>query len=274
MAASKIRKPFVAGRFYPKDAEGINKKIFSFIKGVQSPKVGAIGCILPHAGYDYSGKVAATTLLKVNIPERVILLGPNHTGCGCAYSIMVEGIWKTPLGEVKIDNKLAGLILSGSRYLEDDDLAHIEEHSLEVELPLLQYFKKSFEIVPIALMSNQINALKEIGSSIACAVKKSDYNGKVLLLASSDMTHYEQEDEARLKDKRAIDAILTLNEDRLTQEITDFNISMCGYAPVVVLLFAAKALGATRGDLAMYQTSAEVTKDKTSVVGYAGITIN
>jgi len=274
MASSKIRKSSFAGRFYPKDAESINKEIKSFVGEEQGHKVKAVGCILPHAGYIYSGKVAAVTLSKITIPETVILLGPNHTGLGSSYSIMSEGIWRTPSGEVKIDHKLAQLILRESSDLEDDDLAHLEEHSLEVELPILQYFKKDFEIVPLAFMSKQLHTLREIGVGIANAIKSHGYAGKVLLLASSDMTHYEPEEEARFKDGRAIDAMLALDENRLMQEIGDFNISMCGYAPVVVMLSAAKALGAAKGDLAIYQTSADATGDKTSVVGYAGIIIN
>lgn len=274
MALSNLRKPIVAGRFYPKDAEGINKEIGAFIAGTRVNKMKAIACMLPHAGYIYSGKVAATTLSRIDIPDRVILLGPNHTGSGPGCSIMAEGSWKTPLGEVKIDNKLAKLILSGSKYLKDDITAHIDEHSLEVELPMLQYFKESFEIVPIAFISEQLNILKEIGIGIADVIKGHGYNNKVLILASSDMTHYEPEEEARFKDKRAIGAILALDEDKLTYEIDSLNISMCGYAPVAVMLSCAKALGATRGDLALYQTSADVTADKTSVVGYAGIILN
>lgn len=276
MVSSKIRQPIAAGRFYPQDAKDIKSEIEGFLSESQNHKhkLDAIGCILPHAGYTYSGRVAATTLSKINIPERVILLGPNHTGAGSPYSIMVDGTWKTPLGEVRIDNKLARLILRESNYLEDDSLAHIDEHSLEVELPMLQYFKDGFEIVPIAFMSEQLNALRETGVTIANAVKGSDYNGKALLLASSDMTHYESEKEAVFKDKKAIEAILALDEERLMQEIDSFGISMCGFAPIAVMLSAAKALGAAKGDLAMYQTSGDITGDKTSVVGYAGIIVN
>jgi len=274
MVSCKIRKPVVAGRFYPKDAKAINKEIDNFIGKGQTRKVDAVGCILPHAGYLYSGKVAATTLSGINIPELVILLGPNHTGEGFAYSIMTEGVWQTPSGEVRIDNQLAGLILKESRYLKEDALAHLNEHSLEVELPMLQYFKKDIRIIPIAFMSDNVSILREIGVGLANSILNHDYKGKVLLLASSDMTHYEPEEEARFKDSKAIDAILALDERRLIEDINSLNISMCGYAPVVVLLAAAKALGAKRGNLIIYQTSGDITKDKTSVVGYAGIMVN
>ncbi len=273
MGSSKLRMPVVAGRFYPKEAESIKKEISGFVKENQGVKLKAIGCLLPHAGYIYSGRVAATTLAQIDIPDRVILLGPNHTGNGSVCSIMTDGIWQTPLGNVKIDNKLALLILSGSKYLEDDSLAHIDEHSLEVELPMLQYFKNDFEIVPIAFLSQELSVLKQVGKDIANVLRESNYKHRVMLLASSDMTHYEADNQARAKDKKAIEAILALDEDKLIQEIDDFKISMCGSAPVAVMLSAAKALGAKSGQLTLYQTSGDVTGDKASVVGYAGIII-
>jgi hypothetical protein len=274
MESSKLRKPVVAGRFYPKDEEAIKKEIGGFVKGIKANKSKAIGCILPHAGYLYSGKVAATTLSQIDIPDRVIMLGPNHTGNGAVCSIMTGGEWETPLGKVKVDSKLAWLILSSSKYLEDDDLAHLGEHSLEVELPMLQYFKDVFEIVPIALLTQELDILQQIGKDIADALKGLDYRERVIFLASSDMTHYEADDEARAKDKKAIDAILALDEVRLMRDIENYNISMCGSAPVTVMLSAAKALGAKNGRLVAYQTSGDITGDKTSVVGYAGIIIN
>ncbi len=274
MALSKVRKPVVAGKFYPQYAKDINKEIDAFLEDNKGPKLEAIGCILPHAGYLYSGKVAAVTLSQINIPDIIILLGPNHTGNGSAYSIMTDGLWETPLGQVGIDRELAQLILRSSNHLEDDSLAHLEEHSLEVELPMLQYFKNDFKIVPIAFMSEEPDILKEIGKDIAGVIRDFDYKGKVLLLASSDMTHYEPVEKAKVKDKEAIEAILELDEDKLMRRIKHFNISMCGYAPVTVMLSAAKALGAKSGRLALYQTSGDITGDKTSVVGYAGVVVN
>ena len=273
MGSSKIRKPVFSGRFYPQDAPAINKAIGGFLKSKPESKLKALGCILPHAGYVYSGKVAATTLSRVDIPEKIILLGPNHTGNGAACSIMADGIWQTPLGEVRIDKRLAGLILSASKHLEIDSAAHQDEHSLEVELPMLQYFKDSFEIVPIAFILQELNILQEIGKDIAKAIKGSDYKDRIMLLASSDMTHYEADSQARVKDKKAIEAILALDEERLMREISRYDISMCGYAPVIVMLSAVKALGAKSGELALYQTSGDITGDKSSVVGYAGIII-
>ena len=274
MGSIKLRSPVVAGTFYPKNAESIKKEINGFLKGGKRDQSKVIGCVLPHAGYLYSGKVAAITLSQIDIPERVILLGPNHTGNGAVCSIMTDGAWETPLGNVKIDNKLAKLILSSSKYLEDDNEAHLGEHSLEVELPMLQYFKDDFEIVPLAFMTQDLNMLREIGRGIANAIKDSDYRGRVMFLASSDMTHYEADEEARAKDKKAIEAILALDEERLMREIKNYCISMCGSAPVAVMISAAKSLGAKSGELIAYQTSGDVTGDKSNVVGYAGIIIN
>ncbi len=272
MGSFKIRQPVVAGQFYPASAQDIKEQIDSFID-TQEPKVDAIACMLPHAGYIYSGKVAAQTLSKINIKDKVILFGPNHTGNGANFSLMAEGTWQTPLGDVKIDSRLAKKILESSKYLEDDFLAHSGEHSLEVELPILQYFKQDFEIVPIAFMSDDLAALKKIGEEIAAVVKEMGLKDKVLLLASSDMTHYESQEDAVTKDKKAISAILELSADKLMAEVRRFNISMCGASPVAAMLSAAKSLGAKSAKLINYQTSGDVTGDKSSVVGYVGIVI-
>ena len=274
MEKPEIRKPAVAGQFYPASPEVLKKQIASFIEGADTVnKIDAIACMLPHAGYMYSGEVAARTLCAVNIKDKIILLGPNHTGSGAQFSIMSQGSWQTPLGQIQIDKELAATILKGSQYLQDDILAHTYEHSLEVELPLLQYFKSDFQIVPIVLLSDEISALKAIGKEIAIAIKKSGLERQTLIIASSDMTHYEPQPQAQKKDKEAIEAISELNEDRLMDRIQRFNISMCGYAPVVVMLCAAKLLGAKQGKLIKYQTSGDVTGDYAAVVGYAGMVI-
>ncbi len=272
MASSKLRQPVVAGQFYPASAQDIKKQISGFIDA-QEPKLDVIACMLPHAGYIYSGRVASQTLSKIKIREKVILFGPNHTGEGASFSIMTEGRWLTPLGEVNIDSRLAKKILASSEYLKEDSLAHSGEHSLEVELPILQYFKQDFEIVPIAFMSDDLIALKKIGEEIAGVIKEMGLKDKILLLASSDMTHYESQAEATLKDKKAISAILELNPNKLISEVKRFNISMCGVSPVAAMLSAAKSLGAKRGQLVNYQTSGDASGDKSSVVGYAGIII-
>lgn len=267
-----VREPAVAGQFYPSSSQSLKNQIETLVnKNVD--KLDIIACILPHAGYMYSGRVAAETVSRINIKDRIILLGPNHTGYGAKFSIMTSGIWQTPLGEVKIDSTLAKQILEHSGYLQDDTQAHTYEHSLEVELPFLQYFKTDFEIVPIVILCDDINVLKQIGKEIANAIKESNLKYSVMLIASSDMTHYEPQLQAQQKDLEAIQAILELNEDNLMDRIKRLNISMCGYAPVIAMLSAAKLLGAKVSKLIKYQTSGDVTGEKDSVVGYAGIVI-
>ncbi len=273
MEKLSVRKPVVAGQFYPSSAAEINKQIESFLDK-NAVKKDALACILPHAGFTYSGRVAVETVSRINIKDTIVLLGPNHTGNGAAFSIQAQGAWQTPIGEVVIDADLARKILRHSKYLKDDSAAHLYEHSLEVELPILQYFKKSFQIVPISILSDEPGSLKEIGEAIAVGIKESQAKGSVLLIASSDMTHYEPQAQAVKKDKAAIQAILGLDEELLTREIQELNISMCGYAPVCAMLASVKLLGAKYGELIRYQTSGDVTGDTTSVVGYAGIIIN
>jgi len=268
----KVRPAAVAGRFYSGSREGLKKQIEGLItKGANKEDV--IACVLPHAGYQYSGPVAAETICRINLKDKIILLGPNHTGTGNEFSILTQGCWETPLGQVKIDSLLAESILKGSKFLKEDALAHLYEHSLEVELPLLQYFRDDFRIVPIVFMSDAPEALKDIGSAIASAVKEMGTEDSTLIVASSDMTHYEPQAKAEEKDKEAIKAILELSGSRLIEKIKQLDISMCGYAPVVAMLEAAKGLGANAAKLIKYQTSGDITGDKESVVGYAGITI-
>jgi hypothetical protein len=265
-----IRIPVVAGQFYPALAENLRENIASLIDN-KVEKQDCIACILPHAGYVYSGRVAGETISQVKIKENIILLGPNHTGNGADFSIMTEGAWQTPLGKVEINSTLAQKILQSSKYLKADTLAHSQEHSLEVELPFLQYFKTDFKIVPIAFMSSNVESLKEIGKEIADVIIKNGLKEKVLLIVSSDMTHYESQKIAQKKDQEAIQAILELNEDKLIEKVKEFNISMCGIYPAIVMLSAVKALGAKKTKLVKYQTSGDVTGDKDSVVGYAGL---
>lgn len=267
-----IREPAVAGKFYPSTPQGLKNQIEACVNK-HANKQDIIACMLPHAGYVYSGLVAAQTVSRINIKNKVILLGPNHTGYGVKYSVMPEGVWNTPLGQIRIDQNLAAAILSRCQYLKADNEAHLYEHSLEVELPFLQYFKSDFEIVPIIFLSDEFGTLKKIGEEIADTIKKHNLQDSAIIVASSDMTHYEPEIQAQKKDNEAIQAILELNEDKLIEKIQRLNISMCGYAPVVTMLSAAKSLGAKTAKLVKYQTSGNVTQDKTSVVGYAGIII-
>jgi AmmeMemoRadiSam system protein B/AmmeMemoRadiSam system protein A len=224
---------------------------------------------LPHAGYIYSGPVAGATISKIRLRDTFIILGPNHTGLGKAFSIMTQGFWRTPLGDVEIDSELARNIATLSSYLEKDSDAHRYEHSIEVQLPFLQYFKKNIKFVPIILAQADGAVYKEIGKAIARAVKK--LKREVIIIASSDMTHYESQASAKEKDNRAIEAMLALNEDELMDRVERLKISMCGFAPAISLITAAKALGAEKAELVRYQTSGDTTGDHSSVVGYAGL---
>lgn len=272
MQQGSVRNPVAAGQFYPGSAQELKQQIAAFINK-EAKKRDCIACVLPHAGYIYSGLVAAETISCVNIKENVILLGPNHTGRGAAFGIMSSGSWKTPLGETKINNRLARAILERAPLLKDDLLAHSEEHSLEVELPFLQYLRKDCTIIPIVFLTNEFESLKQVGRQIASAVRDLKIQDKILVIASTDLTHYESQESAQMKDREVIGAILALDEDRLVKKIQQLNISMCGYAPVIAMISLAKALGAKGAELVKYQTSGDATQDYSSVVGYAGIII-
>lgn len=272
MGRSEIRRPVVAGQFYPATAQELKQEIDGFIDK-KAAREDVVACVLPHAGYMYSGMVAGQTLSRLNVKDEVILLGPNHTGRGEPFSIMTRGAWETPLGDVAVAEELAGRIAGNSQYLTTDTAAHVFEHSLEVELPLLQYLHPRFSIVPVTVQQGALKVLREIGKAIATAIKEARKEASVLIIASSDMTHYEPQAEAEKKDKEAIAAILTLDEERLINTVEKRAITMCGYIPVAIMLSAAKLLGATKGKLVTYQTSGDVTGDHTSVVGYAGILI-
>ncbi|MDP2931020.1 MAG: AmmeMemoRadiSam system protein B, partial [Chloroflexota bacterium] len=264
------RQPVVAGQFYPSAAAQLKIMIEQFVDK-KAAKEEVIGLVSPHAGYVYSGLVAGAVISRIKFKDTFIILGPNHTGRGKPLSIMTQGNWQTPLGNVEIDAELAGKILATSRHLAEDELAHQFEHSIEVQLPFLQYFKPDVKLVPIILSFAAGSTYKEIGREIAQAVK--DLHRPVVIMASSDMTHYESDESARRKDNQAIEAILDLNEDELLERIDKLGITMCGYAPAVSLIAAARELGATGARLVKYQTSGDVSGDYASVVGYAGIVI-
>lgn len=273
MNSSGVRKPVVSGQFYPGSAQRLKENIERLIDKDVTP-LSAIGCMLPHAGYMYSGKVAGKTISRAEVKDNIILIGPNHTGYGALFSIMTEGLWQTPLGNTEINSSLARSILNESKLLSEDNLAHIGEHSLEVELPFLQYFNHKVKIVPIVVSEDDIATYREIGKSLAQAVRKCKLEGDTLIVASSDMTHYEDQKQVERKDKEAIEAILQLDEGGLVNKIKNLKISMCGYIPTAIMLVAAKQLGAKNAELIIYQTSGDVTGDYSAVVGYAGIILN
>jgi AmmeMemoRadiSam system protein B/AmmeMemoRadiSam system protein A len=264
------RQPVVAGQFYPASASQLRTMIEGMVDEA-AEKEDVIGLVSPHAGYVYSGPVAGAAISRVRFKDTFIILGPNHTGRGRPLSIMTEGKWQTPLGDVEIDSELARHLLGISQHLQEDDAAHQFEHSIEVQLPFLQYFKPDIKIVPIILSFASIDAYKEIGREMARAV--SETKRETVIMASSDMTHYEPHDTATRKDQQAIDAILRLDEDELFRRVEQYNISMCGVAPVASMIAAARELGATSAELVKYQTSGDTSGDYSAVVGYAGIII-
>jgi AmmeMemoRadiSam system protein B len=267
-----FRKPAFAGKFYESAAGALLRQVESCVDG-NAERRDAVGCVLPHAGYAYSGRVAGKTISAVNIPERIVILGPNHTGLGEPFSVMLRGTWSTPLGDCRIDTELAENIASQCDFLSDDFKAQAVEHSIEVELPLLQFFRKDLRIVPIVVGSVVKEKLFRLGEGIAGAVLAAGQGKPVLIIASSDMTHYEPQKNAIEKDRLALEAIESLDEELLYNRVNELNITMCGYAPVVSLLRAVKLLGAKNARVVEYATSARVTGDYNSVVGYAGVII-
>lgn len=264
------RHPIVAGQFYPDAAAALERQIEGFVDR-QAPKEDVVGLLSPHAGYMYSGPVAGAAISRVAFRDTFVIMGPNHTGLGEPFSIMTEGAWRTPLGDVEIDSELGKRIQAASPHLAEDELAHFQEHSIEVQIPFLQYFKSDVKIVPIVLGPADGETYKAIGRAIAAAIQ--ELNREAVVMASSDMTHYESQQSANRKDSQAIEAILQLNEDELLKRVHDLHITMCGYGPAVSLISACKELGAGKAELVKYQTSGDVTGDYSSVVGYAGIII-
>jgi AmmeMemoRadiSam system protein B/AmmeMemoRadiSam system protein A len=264
------RQPVVAGQFYPASASQLRTMIEKMVDEA-AEKEDVIGLVSPHAGYVYSGPVAGAVISRVKFKDTFIILGPNHTGRGKPLSIMTQGKWQTPLGDVETDSELAKRLLGLSRHLEEDTAAQQFEHSIEVQLPFLQYFKPDIKIVPVTLSFADIETYQEIGKEIAQAI--SDTGREAVLMASSDMTHYEPHDATSKKDRRAIDAILHLDENELFRRVKEHNITMCGVAPVASLIVAARELGATSAQLVRYQTSGDTSGDYSAVVGYAGIII-
>jgi AmmeMemoRadiSam system protein B/AmmeMemoRadiSam system protein A len=265
-----VRQPVVAGQFYPASPSQLREMIGSLVDE-KAAKEEVIGVVSPHAGYVYSGPVAGAVVSRIKFKDTFIILGPNHTGRGKPFSIMTRGSWQTPLGKVVIDEELAEKMLGISSYLQEDAAAHQFEHSIEVQVPFLQYFKPDVRIVPICLGAGTGEHYKEIGRAIARAVK--ELKREVVLMASTDMTHYEPQASAEKKDREAIEAILALDEDRLLKTVVELDISMCGYAPTVAVIAAAKELGAKSAELVKYQTSGDTSGDYSAVVGYAGIMI-
>ncbi|OGO31535.1 MAG: AmmeMemoRadiSam system protein B [Chloroflexi bacterium RBG_16_56_11] len=262
------RNPYVAGYFYPASAAELRATIAGYVDKKAS-REDVIGLLVPHAGYQYSGAVTGATVSRIKFKDTFIIIGPSHSGLGKPFSVMPEGTWRTPLGEVETDTELARKIIDVSEYAEEDYEAHREEHAVEVQLPFLQYFKSDVKIVPLILIGADAPIYRQIGRDIARSIR--ELGREVVILASGDMTHYEPHAVAKEKDLKAVEAMVALDEDELTRRYKNLRISMCAYGPVVCLMAAARELGVTRAELVKYQTSGDVTGDRDAVVGYAGV---
>jgi MEMO1 family protein len=267
-----IRKPAVAGRFYPANSAELQEILQDFCEPATA-RAKAIGLIVPHAGYIYSGHVAGAVYSRIELPSRNIVLCPNHTGFGPPLSIMKSGAWQTPLGQVRIDEELCSALMKADPYLEDDVDAHRYEHGLEVQLPFMQYVEKAtFSFVPITIGTGNLEKLQALGRAIANVIQ--NVARETLIIASSDMNHYESDAITRVKDRKAIDQVLALDPEGLYDVVHRENVSMCGYGPAVAMLTAAKILGASNVELVKYATSGEVSLDFDHVVGYAGLMVS
>lgn len=264
------RMPAVAGQFYPDEANSLRNMVKEFMDTAGEPRP-AIGLMVPHAGYVFSGSFAGQTFASAEIPAKVVMLGPNHTGYGQSLSLFASGSWVTPLGEVPVARELAARILQIYPRLSADDLAHRFEHSLEVQLPFIQVRAPAAEIVPICLAPVPLEELLALGSALGRML--AGFPERVLLVASSDMTHYEPGQAARKKDQLALERVCALDAEGLYRTVSQQQISMCGVAPTVVMLAAARQLGASKGTVICYGNSGDVTGDQSEVVGYAGVLV-
>jgi AmmeMemoRadiSam system protein B len=276
-----IREPAVAGSFYEIDKEKLKRQINYCINHKLGPKeiskVNFRVAIVPHAGYEYSGPIAAWVYARIPA-SNYIIIGPNHTGYGAYFSIMKSGMWKTPLGEVVIDEKFAERLIDNCKILEQDVLAHQKEHSIEVQLPFLQFrYKSDFKFIPICILNefadnSLLEACKCIGEGIAKTIKSSKESW--IVLASSDFSHYLPHELAREIDNYLIDSILKLDAKEFFDRINEKQASVCGFGPIVIAMTVAKELKARKSELLKYATSGDVTGDFSSVVGYASITFS
>lgn len=265
------RTPAVADQFYPGDVATLRRMLAELVPA-DGQKQQAFAVVSPHAGYVYSGKVAGETMARVSIPQDVIILGPNHHGMGAEVALMAEGEWEMPLGTVPINTELARLLLAESGQIEADTTAHRFEHSLEVQVPFLQHLQPRLRLTPLVISHLALAACQEVGRAIAAAIRA--YAKPVLMVASTDMTHYESRANASAKDRQAIERVLALDPVGLYNTVIGHRITMCGIMPTTIALIAAMELGATRATLVRYTDSGEASGDTDQVVGYAGFVVS
>jgi MEMO1 family protein len=267
-----LRFPAVAGRFYPQDAQELERQVALFsVAPSTEVRQRAIACMVPHAGYRFSGHVAGAVYARLELPRKFLLIGPRHYPRGRPLAILSEGAWETPLGRAEIDTELARELMHACPALSEDEIAHRDEHALEVQLPFLQFLAPGFSFVPIALGTIDFDELESLGRAIAGVL--AHQTDPVLLFASSDMNHYESDEVTRRKDAMALGRIQALDPRGLYDVVRGAGITMCGVGPVVSVLPTARLLGATRANLVRYGTSGDINGDRTEVVGYAGVII-
>lgn len=263
-----IRQPAVAGRFYPATPRELAAQVDSYLHAAQDAE-NALGIIVPHAGYLYSGAVAGEVFGGTRIPKRVIMLGPNHYGSGPDIAVSGADAWATPLGDVTLARDLRERLVEQVAGLEIDDRAHRQEHSLEVMLPFLQRRRPDLEIVPVALKSLPLADCLRLGTEIGELA--AGEGGEVLLLASTDMNHFSPAATTEQLDRLAIAAMTAYDPDGLYRVVAAEHISMCGVCAAVTVMQAARLAGAVRCRLVRYAHSGQISGDNQSVVGYAGL---
>ena len=265
-----LRLPAVSGRFYPSHPAELTAVIRRFTETESNTKKVAVkACLLPHAGYVYSGAVAGAVFARITLPRKILVLGVRHFPRGEQAAILSSGAWRTPLGDAPIDELLARELRAACPLLREDDVAHSQEHSLEVQIPFLQVLAAGFSFVPVALGTVRFEDLVQVGEGIARVLAESRED--ILLLTTSDLNHYEEDATTRVKDRKAIERLLALDARGLYDTCRNEKISMCGLGPAVAMITALRLLGTKRGELVRYATSADVSGDMSGVVGYAGM---
>jgi AmmeMemoRadiSam system protein B len=269
--AHAVRAPAVAGRFYPDDPRELRREVSHFLGDGTSAQP-ALGVLAPHAGYVFSGAVAGHTFTSVRVPERVVVLCPNHTGRGAPISVFAKGAFRIPGADIPIEEDLAQAVLAEVPGAQEDARAHVQEHAIEVELPFLLALQPRLRLVPVVLGGLTEQEALDVGRALARVVAGLSPSD-VLVVASSDMSHYLPDPDARRQDRLAMGPLLSLDAQGLIRTVETHDISMCGYLPTAAMLAYAKARGATECTLSAYATSGDAFGDYSRVVGYAGAVV-
>lgn len=268
-----LRSPVVAGQFYTDDAASLRSQVENFLEaGTPQGPIPTLLCMVPHAGYIFSGAITGLTLGLANLPETLLLLGPNHTGKGAKISLWSGGDWQTPLGNVQVDTNFAAALVAQEPLFSPDTAAHLNEHSLEVVLPFLQVKNQKTKIIPIAFADSNPEVLARTGAAIARCIR--EYHRPVGIIVSSDMSHYLPQKKAQSLDALALEAIKKADPEELYTVVRENNISMCGVLSMTAALVACRLLGVKKARVTRYATSGDVCNDMQHVVGYAGVLAN